>query len=138
MSAIYNIDDQSRIISVQWQGDAADGDLLAALKRYQIEIKSKPEYADYHELVNLEQMTGKSLSLSGLIKIAQLAFSIEPQGVKTKLALVVGSDFVFSLARMYQAYRTFSHQSNKTIKVFKNELKAIEWLRGKVSRQTTG
>ena len=128
--ATHYIENDKRIIFTIWQGDASDDDLISALQRYQSDIKSNPEYANYNELVNLLQVTGGKLSFSGLTKIGQLASGVEPGGVKTKLALVVKSGFAYSLAKMYQVYRTVSHKSNKEIRVFNRERDALEWLRG--------
>ena len=128
MPASYYIDNHTRIIFTVWEGEAVDIDLIDALKKYQTEIKNSPEYDDYDELVNLSQMTGTKLSLNGLKKIGQIASRTDQDTIKTKLALVVSTDIAFSLARMYEAYRTFAHKSNKEIRVFKKENDALEWL----------
>jgi len=128
MPAKFYIDDQNRILFTVWEGEATDSDLIDTLKRYKMEIIGSNEYIDYDELVNLREMTGTKLSLNGLKKIAQAASSTDNETIKTKLALIVSTDIAFSLARMYEAYRTFTHKSNKEIRVFKMENDALEWL----------
>lgn len=71
------------------------------------------------------------LTTEGIKNIGRIASSTESMDKKRKLALVVYSSFAFGMARMYEAYRSFSSKSNKEVRVFRNRDDAFNWLNQK-------
>lgn len=128
MPANHNIDTKAQLIITTWEGEACDIEFIEAIKIYQKDIQNHPDYIEYNEVVNLSEVTGFKLSTEGIKNISQLATKTDHGVIKRKLAIIVSSTFAFGLARMYEAYRSFSKNSNKEIRVFKTEKDAYEWL----------
>jgi len=63
-----------------------------------------------------------------MVKLGKIATETDNSGAKTKLAIIVNSNFTFVLARIYIAYRSFSPKAKKIIHVFKTEAEGIEWI----------
>ena len=128
MPANHHIDNKAKLIITTWEGVAIDSDFIEALKKYQKDIQSKPDYLGYNELVNFNKVLSIKLTVEGLKNIGQLASRTDQNRVNTKLALVASSDLAYGLARMYEAYRSFAQNTNKELRVFKEESEALEWL----------
>jgi hypothetical protein len=52
MPAQHNIDNKRRLITTLWFGGAIDSELIEALTKYQQDIKSRPNYFSYNEIVD--------------------------------------------------------------------------------------
>lgn len=128
MPVNHQIDNNAKIILTTWEGEANDIDFIKAIKTYQEDIQSNPNYFDYNEVVNLSKVSCIKLTTEGIKKIGEIASSTDKGEVNKKLAIVVSSNLTFGLARMYEAYRSFSKHATKKISVFKNENEAFEWL----------
>jgi len=129
MPANHSIDNQAHLIITTWQGEARDVDLIEALKKYQAEIQNHPDYIAYNELVNFSNVTGIKLTTEGIKNIGKMASKTDKHEMHRKLAFIVSSNLAFGLARMYEAYRSFSKTANKEIRIFKNEKDALEWIK---------
>lgn len=128
MPATHIIDSTTRLIITTWEGDALDTDFIAAVKKYQNEIQSNPDYIDYNEMVDLSNVSNIKFTTEGIKSIGQIASATDQAGKDKKLALIVNSKLAYGLARMYEAYRSFSKKSKKVIRIFKNKEDALEWL----------
>lgn len=133
MPANHHIDNDARLIITTWEGEALDIDFIEALKKYQQDIQCHPDYINYNELVNLQGITNIKLTTAGLINIGKIASSTDQDEIGRKLALVVGTNKAFFLARTYKVYRTFSKTSYKHIRIFMDESEARQWLLSRIS-----
>lgn len=135
MPANHYIDNEAKLITTTWEGEAVDSEFVEALKKYQKEVQNKPEHLDYNEIVNLTKMSRIKLSVRGLIKIGSIASSTDQYRTRTKLALVVNSDLAFNFAKLYATYRNYGKNNKKSLRIFKSESDALDWMRNKTQPQ---
>ena len=128
MPANHHIDNKNKLIITTWEGEARDIEFIEAIKKYQNDIQNHPDYINYNEIVNLSKVTSFKLTTKGIKTIGEIASTTDKKEINRKLALIVNSNLAFGLARMYEAYRSFSKSANKEIRVFKNEKNAFEWI----------
>jgi hypothetical protein len=128
MPAQHTIDNNIRLITTSWSGEAVDSELIDALTKYQRDIKSQPDYSSYNEIVDFSQTSSFKLSTQGIMKLVQIAATMDAQGVKTKLAIVVNNPLAFGLGRMYGAYRSLVPGGLKDVRVFMNNRDALIWI----------
>lgn len=128
MPASHHIDNEARLIITTWRGDAVDQDFIEALKTYQTDVISMPDYLDYNEIVNLSHVSRFRLSPKGLKNIGKIASAADKYRSKTKLAFIVSSDVAFNLVRLYTTYRNFGKNPKKLIRAFKSESDALDWI----------
>ena len=131
MPVLHKIDDDAKLITTIWSGDAVDSELLDALAKYHQNIKSLPQYASYNEILDFSGANNFLLSSDGIKKLAQMASLNDPQGVKAKLAIVVNKPIAFGLARMYEIYRSLLPSGSKEVRVFKNYQDCLQWIGSK-------
>ena len=127
MPAIHHIDKKNKLIITTWEGEPTTLDLSDSFKVYQRDIKSKPEFFDYDELVDFSKNECFKLSSDGLRALSNLATSFDESVANSKLAIVVNTILSFGLARMYELYRSLGPKK-KEIRVFKNKSSALTWL----------
>ena len=132
MPANHIIDDQNQLLITIWEGEAHDIEFIEAIQKYQKEIQNHPNYAKYNEVVDLRKITKLKLSTEGIKLIGTIASTTDIKEINKKLALIVSSNLAFGLARMYEAYRSFSKYSNKEIRVFKDESEAFVWAKNNI------
>ena len=128
MAAHHHIDIENCLILTIWEGEVIDLDVIAALKKYQKEIQSRSDLSGYNEMLDFSKAAEIKLTVEGIKSIGQLASITDKKDINTKLAIVVNSNLVFGLARMYAAYRSLSSNANKEICVYKDESEAFKWL----------
>ena len=128
MPANHYIDNKRQLIVTTWEGEARDIEFIEAIKKYQKDIQNHPDYINFNEIVNLSGVTRYKLTTEGIKAIGQIASSTDKSDVNSKLAIIVNTTFAYGLARMYDAYRSFSKKSQKKINIFKNEKDAFEWI----------
>jgi len=128
MAVKHYIDTKSRLIITTWEGDAVDIDFIEEIQKYQKDIQNKTEYKNYNEVVNFSKVKGIKLTTEGIKNIGGIAAQTDRNEICRKLAFIVSNNLAFGLVRMYQAYRSFEKNSNKEIRVFKNENDAFEWI----------
>jgi len=129
MPAEHYIDKESKLIITTWVGEATDSELIESFKKYQEEIQNHPDNIDYNEVLDLTGVTISRLTTEGIIHISQLASMTDRSDSSRKLAIIVKSNFVYGLARMYEIYRSFSNKSTKEIRIFKDGDEAYEWIK---------
>ena len=127
MPANHHIDNNNQIIVTTWEGEARDIEFIEAIKKYQNNIQNHPNYINYNEVVDLSKVTSLKLTTEGIKTISSIASTTDTKDINKKLALIVSSNLAFGLARMYEAYRSYSKNANKEIRVFKNEMEAFKW-----------
>ena len=132
MPAKHHIDNKAKLIITRWDGEAIDIDFIEAIKRYQRDIQTHSDYINYNEVVDFSRVTIIKLTTTGLKNIGGIASRTDQLENKRKLALIVSSNKAFFFARMYTAFRTFSRNSNKDIRVFTNESEAFEWVQNNI------
>jgi len=128
MPAIHKVDSKAKLLITTWEGEAHDVEFIEAIKKYQNDIQNHPDYINYNEVVDLSNVTGMKLTPEGIKAIGRIASTTDHNEINRKLAIIVSSIFAFGLARMYEAYRSFSKNANKEIRVFKTEKDAFEWV----------
>ena len=129
MSATHQIDKENKLIVTTWEGEPTGHDLSQAFKSYQKNIKSKPEYVGYDELVDCSQIDGFKLNAEDL-KILAHAVSLFDESIsQCKLAIVVKSNLAYIVATTYVMYRSLCSKT-KDIRVFISKGSALKWLAG--------
>ena len=128
MPANHNIDTKAQLLITTWEGEARDIEFIEAIKKYQKDIQSHPDYINYNEVVDFSNVTGINLTAEGIKNIGTIASTTDQNEVNRKLAFIVSSPLAYGLARMYEAYRSFSKKGQKEINIFKNEKDAFEWI----------
>jgi len=129
MPAKHHIDNNNQLIITTWEGEACDIEFIEAIKNYQKNIQTHPDYVDFNEVVDFRKVTKLKLTNEGIKTIGTIASTTDTQGINKKLALIVSSNLAYGLARMYEAYRSFSKNANKEIRVFKDETEAYKWVK---------
>jgi len=128
MPAKHSIDDNNQLIITTWSGEATDSVLVESMKEYQQNIRSNPLYSSYNEILDFRNIVDIKLSTAGMVKLGRIATETDNSGAKTKLAIIVNSNFTFVLARIYITYRNLSPKAKKIIHVFKTEAEGIKWI----------
>jgi len=129
MPVNHHIDSNNQLIITTWEGIACDIEFIEAIKHYQNNIQNRPDCINYNEVVDLSKVTSFKLTTDGIKTIGSIASNTDSKELNKKLALIVSSNLAFGLARMYEAYRSFSNTSNKEIRVFKDETDAFIWVK---------
>lgn len=127
MSAKHHIDNENNLLFTVWEGDASESEFIDVLKKYQADIQCDPDYVHYNEVLDLGNAANIRVKISGLINIGHIASQTDHLFSNKKLAIVVSSNMVFGLIRIYEAYRNIGARSPKEMQVFKSKSKAIEW-----------
>jgi hypothetical protein len=131
MPVVHKIDNDAKLITTIWSGDAVNSELLDALAKYQQNIKSLPRYAPYNEIVDFRGASNFILSSDNIRELAHMASISDPRGIKTKLAIVVNKPVSYGLARMYEIYRSLLPSGSKEVRVFKNYQDCLKWIGSK-------
>ncbi len=130
MPVQHTIDSDKRVITTTWSGEATDGEFIAALAKYQREIKGRLEYTDYDEVLDLSGTSSFKLTPGGLRRLAEMGAKTDGQGARTRLAIIVPQPVAYGLGRMYQAYRSFMPDASKDVQVFRTGVDALRWIDG--------
>ena len=131
MSANHFIDKEAKLIVTTWEGDAADIEFIEAITKHQRDIQLNPEYIEYNEVANFCKITSIKLTPKGLKRIGRIASKTDQHKSNSKLALVVSSGTAFNLARIYASFRNLQNDTNKEIRIFKDEVEAMGWAQDK-------
>jgi hypothetical protein len=128
MPVHHEIDNDIKLITTIWSGEAADNELIDSLSRYQQDIRSQPDYYSYDEILDFSNAANFNLSTEGIKKLAKIAASSDSEKIKSKLAIIVSQPFAFGLARMYETYRSLL-PGVKEVRIFRNYRDARDWLK---------
>jgi hypothetical protein len=118
MACGYTIDlTRSLILSRGWDV-VTDRELLAHLRT----LTSDPRFArDFRQLVDLRDVTDIQITVSTIREMVRL----NPFGAGARRAVVITSDVVFGMARMYQI---MSDDSPDELQIFRKIEDALRWL----------
>jgi hypothetical protein len=115
----YSIDQGLVIAKVDGAADLAD------VRAYLSTMRSDPAYHGViGSLIDCRTVTNL-LSTEELRTIAKERKSATTSSPRARTAMLAGSDVVFGVLRMYEA---FSDGSNVVVRVFRNETEARSWL----------
>jgi hypothetical protein len=128
MPAEHTIDANNNLIITTWTGEVADSDLIKALSAYLLTIKNRPEYATFDEIVDFSKGSHFHLSVSGIQRLVELATATDARGTKTRLAIVVNTPIAYTLAQMYQIFRSYIPSGTKILRVFRTYDEARKWI----------
>jgi len=119
MPCAYTIDlARSLVLSRGW-GVVTDRDLLAHVHA----LTADSRFArDFHQLADLRDVTDVQITASCIREMVRL----NPFGAGARRALVITSDVVFGMARMYQI---LSDESPDELEIFRKMDNALQWLR---------
>ena len=118
MPGAYTIDlARSLVLSRGW-GVLTDRELLAHVRA----LTAEPRFAQhFRQLADLRDVTDLQVTASTIREMVRL----NPFGAGSRRALVVTSDVVFGMARMYQILRD---ESPDEFRIFRKVDGALQWL----------
>jgi len=122
MPSSYKIDKSRRLVSSEASGLVTMADLMA----HQDKLASDPDFAaDYSQLYDLTRVSTVNLTTNELRRLAQRSVFLPT----TRRAMLVSTDLVFGLARMFEIYREILGETG--IRVFRDHDEALAWVLGK-------
>lgn len=118
MPCAYTIDlARSLVLSRGW-GEVTDRELLAHVRA----LTADPGFArNFHQFIELRDVTDVQITASTIREMVKL----NPFGAGARRAVVVTSDVVFGMARMYQILRD---ESPDEFEIFRKLDDALRWL----------
>jgi hypothetical protein len=118
MPCAYTIDlARSLVLSRGW-GEVTDRELLAHVRA----LTADPRFArSFHQFIDLRDVTDVQITASTIREMVKL----NPFGAGARRAVVVTSDVVFGMARMYQILRD---ESPDEFEIFRKLDDALRWL----------
>jgi hypothetical protein len=118
MPCAYTIDlARSLVLSRGW-GEVTDRELLAHVRA----LTADPRFArNFHQFIDLRDVTDVQITASTIREMVKL----NPFGAGARRAVVVTSDVVFGMARMYQILRD---ESPDEFEIFRKLDDALRWL----------
>ena len=128
MPVEHKIDKDNNLILTSWIGEPTNEEMVEAYNKYYQEIKCKPEYEGFHEIVDFKDSQGSFLTFSGIREVLRIAAKYDSKTTKTKLALVSESNLIFNMALVYSSYRGLLYDSGKEVKVFRELSDAYKWV----------
>lgn len=118
MSCSYSIDlARSLVLSRGW-GVLTDGELLAHVRALTIDPRFVP---NFHQLADLRDVADVEVTPPTVKEMARL----NPYGNGSRRAVVVTSDLLFGMARMYQILRD---EPGDELEIFRKMDDALRWL----------
>jgi hypothetical protein len=122
MPTFYKIDKDRKLVMSTGSGVLTLADALA----HQEKLSKEPDFdPSFSQLVDLTQVTNLEFSSVDVRRLAQKS-SFSPT---SRRAVLVGSDIVYGLSRMYEAFRSISGE--KGIRIFRDLNEALEWVLSK-------
>jgi hypothetical protein len=126
MAVEHAVDHEARLVTATLRGALRLEDLL----KYQLEVWSRPEFAGYDELVDMNGVTEvEADTTDNVMQLAAVSSSMDAVTGPSRLAIVAEHDYHFGLGRMYQVFREDSPGSTRAIGVFRTREEALRWLR---------
>ena len=127
MTARHCIDNKNKLIITTLKGKAFDSGFIDAMKKYQKEFQSNPDYTNYNEVLDFSKVTSIAVTITGIRQVGKIASNTDGNNIRRKLAIIAPSNKLFFFARMYKAFRSLPKNSNKEVQIFSNEAKAFGW-----------
>ena len=122
MPTFYKIDKERKLVMSTGSGVLTLADALA----HQEKLLKEPDFdPSFSQLVDLTQVTNLEFSSADVRRLAQKS-SFSPT---SRRAVLVSSDIVYGLSRMYEAFRSISGE--KGVRIFRDLNGALEWVLSK-------
>ncbi|MFI5214687.1 MAG: hypothetical protein ACHQU8_09140 [Gemmatimonadales bacterium] len=118
MPVAYTIDQSRSIVLTRGWGVAVDRDLHAHVRSLAADSRFRPHFKQFGDLRGVVKA---DITRLGIRQLSDL----NPFGAGAKRAVVVGSDVVYGMARMYQVMRA---DRGDELEVFRDADLAFEWL----------
>ena len=125
MPITYQIDPAAFRVTIRYTGVIADGDLMEAFARLYRDPAHRPGMAELSDCREVERI---DVTSTGLQRLAEMTSRLlDARATPWKVAVVVGQDVLFGLARMYELLREGSPEH---VMVFRDVGEAERWLAG--------
>jgi hypothetical protein len=119
----FALDPANRVRTAQYTGIVDDTQLLQAYAA----LLADPDYdATFNDLVDLRGVARLEVSAEALRQLISMYTPVDQLGVRTRLAVVAGSDLTFGMSRMYELLR--GDGIPEEIRVFRSYDDAVAWL----------
>lgn len=119
----FALDPANRVRTAQYTGIVDDTQLLQAYAA----LLADPDYdATVNDLVDLRGVARLEVSAEALRQLISMYTPVDQLGVRTRLAVVAGSDLTFGMSRMYELLR--GDGTPEEIRVFRSYDDAVAWL----------
>jgi len=118
MSSSFTVDPARSLVLSRGWGPLTSADLTQYARLLADDPRFRP---DFCQLCDLREVTEVRVGASGIREVAAL----NPFGAGARRAVVVGSDVVFGLARMYQM---LTESSPDEVEIFRDLDEALRWL----------
>ncbi|MFI5281286.1 MAG: hypothetical protein ACHQU1_12390 [Gemmatimonadales bacterium] len=118
MPAAYTIDESRSIVLSRAWGVVTDGDLFAHARTLAADPRFRPHFRHFSDF---RDSTRTDITRTGLRHHSNL----NPFGQGARRAIVVGSDVVYGMGRMYQVMRA---EDGDELEVFRDADLAFDWL----------
>jgi hypothetical protein len=114
-----------RVIFVRLHGSVGAEEFF----RHQEETVARPDYAGFHELVEVEPTAKLDYRSEHEVRaLAALSAKSDLPDRTTRLAIVAPNDLHFGLGRMYESFRTMAPGSGREVQVFRSRAEALSWV----------
>ena len=122
----WQVDHVRRLVVANAHGTLTGEEIL----RYQREVWSRPDVAGYDELVDMSDVQDTQATTKLIQELAALSATMDPEGSRSKFAIVAPQQALYGLGRMYETYRGMEDRSTKRVGVFRDRAEALLWLAG--------
>jgi hypothetical protein len=124
MPVTVAVDAAERIRYTTMSGDVCETDLIAAFMRAMDDPRIDPTL---DQIVDMRGVQRLDVSAAGVWRLAQVVSAADPPDVARRVAIVASSDYLFGMARMYEALRATA-AAPEVYQVFRDMAAAREWL----------
>lgn len=127
MPITYSIHPERRLVVARIRGKVRDTEVFD----FQRAVWSREDVTGYDELVDTTEMEDLELPSIGRIRdFAEFsaALDVPTANSPTKIAILAPTDFVFGIARMYEAHREVNPAGMKRVAVFRTLEEALAYL----------
>ncbi|MFI5214341.1 MAG: hypothetical protein ACHQU8_07375 [Gemmatimonadales bacterium] len=118
MPGAYTIDESRSIVLSRGWGVTTDRQLLAHVRALAADPRFRPRFNQFGDF---RDTTRADISRAGIRQASEL----NPFGAGSRRAMVVGSDVVYGMIRMYQMTRS---ERGDELEVFRDADQAFEWI----------
>lgn len=126
-SVLIEVHAGAGVRTTTFRGPLNDVGLSSALTRLMEAPDFDPALSD---VIDLRAVTSWDVSRSGLGYLIGRLAELDRLGLKTRTALVVGSEVAYGLGRMYELMRGSHEGSTEEVRVFRDPEQAFGWASG--------
>lgn len=118
MAFAYFVDVSRSLVLSRGFGTLTDADLMNHVRSLGADTAFR---ADMRQIADFRDVAKIAISSAGVRELS----SLNPWGAGSRRAVVVGSDYAYGMARMYQMIR---EPSNDDLEIFRGLAEALDWL----------